>query len=81
VGSQFQVDTYTTSFQSSPSVAAEADGDFVVVWVSGSDASDYSNQGQRYGVPPLLPSLSAAGLAAGAVLMLLTVAAALRRRA
>ena len=32
VGSQFQVNTYTTSIQYRPSVAADADGDFVVVW-------------------------------------------------
>jgi hypothetical protein len=51
-GSEFQVNTYTTSSQSGPSVAADADGDFVVVWdsfgSSGSDSSSRSVQGQRY---------------------------------
>jgi hypothetical protein len=30
-GSEFQVNTYTTSAQGKPKVAADADGDFVVV--------------------------------------------------
>jgi len=52
VGSQFQVNTYTTATQEYPSVAAHADGDFVVVWTSdggfGPDHSTPSVQGQRY---------------------------------
>ena len=52
VGSEFQVNTYTTNSQLSPSVALDADGDFVVVWQSrgsgGTDSSEYSIQGQRY---------------------------------
>ena len=52
VGGQFQVNTYTTSNQSSPSVASDAEGDFVVVWTSGGssggDTSSSSVQGQRY---------------------------------
>jgi hypothetical protein len=52
-GAQFQINTYTTLDQRSPSLAADADGDFVVVWTSngssGSDTSGYSIQGQRYG--------------------------------
>ena len=51
-GAEFQVNTYTTSSRASPSVAADADGDFVVVWQSygssGTDTSGYSVQGQRY---------------------------------
>ena len=51
-GAEFQVNTYTTGFQDRPSVAADADGDFVVVWESdgssGTDTSGYSIQGQRY---------------------------------
>ena len=51
-GPQFQVNTYTTSYQEGSSVAADADGDFVVVWrslgSSGSDTSFFSIQGQRY---------------------------------
>ncbi len=52
LGGQFQVNTYTTSFQGPPSVAAGAGGDFVVVWGSlgsvGTDTSGGSVQGQRY---------------------------------
>ena len=35
VGSEFQVDVFTTSGQFNPSVAVDADGDFVVAWQSG----------------------------------------------
>ena len=52
VGSQFQVNSYTTSYQWTPSVAASAQGDFVVAWESyGSYGADpgYSIQGQRHG--------------------------------
>ncbi len=52
VGGQFQVNTYTTDTQVSPSVAVDAGGDFVVVWVSlgsgGTDSSYWSIQGQRF---------------------------------
>ena len=52
VGEEFQVNTYTTNYQGRPWVAADADGDFVVVWQSqGSSVTDTSNlsvQGQRY---------------------------------
>jgi hypothetical protein len=58
VGSDFQVNTYTTSYQRRPSVAADADGNFVVVWQSegssGSDTDGFSIQCRRYdaaGVP------------------------------
>ncbi|HXK22359.1 MAG TPA: hypothetical protein VMS55_06730, partial [Myxococcota bacterium] len=51
-GPDFQVDSYTTSDQSKPSVAATGNGDFVVVWESdgspGNDTSYTSIQGQRY---------------------------------
>ena len=51
-GAQFQVNTYTTNVQDYPSVSADADGDFVVVWTSygsfGTDTSSWSLQGQRY---------------------------------
>jgi len=47
-GGQFQVNTYTTSYQFRPSVAAAPDGDFVVVWLSGSSEPFASLQGQRY---------------------------------
>ena len=52
VGGQFQVNTYTTSNQSSPSITSDAEGDFVVVWTSGGssggDTSSSSVQGQRF---------------------------------
>jgi hypothetical protein len=52
VGSEFQVNTYTTSDQRIPSIAADADGNFVVVWHSngsaGGDTSLNSIHGQRY---------------------------------
>ena len=51
LGPDFQVNSYTTSNQRFPAVAADDDGNFVVVWASdgsfGSD-SDSSIQGQRY---------------------------------
>jgi hypothetical protein len=51
VGSEFQVNTFTTSYQRYPSVSLDAEGNFVVVWTShgssGTD-SDVSVQGQLY---------------------------------
>ena len=52
VGGQFQVNTYTTSYQEFPNVAADSDGNFMVVWKSagssGTDTSAGSIQGQLY---------------------------------
>jgi hypothetical protein len=52
VGGEFQINTYTTGKQRLPSVEADADGNFVVVWdsygSSGTDTSGYSIQSQRY---------------------------------
>ena len=46
---EFQVNTYTTSYQYFPAVAADADGDFVVVWESyRQDGSGFGVFGQRY---------------------------------
>ncbi len=57
-GGEFQVNTYTTSQQTEPSVAMQSDGRFIVTWESfgsaGTDTSLGSIQGQRYdahGVP------------------------------
>ncbi len=51
-GAQFQVNSYTTSYQFSPAIAIDAGGDFVVIWESlgssGGDTSDRSVHGQRY---------------------------------
>ena len=81
VGSQFQVNTYTTNYQDFPWVAADADGDFVVVWQSfgssGSDTSYHSVQGQRFTIaaPAIpVPALGYRGLALLAVLLLLAPA-------
>jgi len=52
VGEQFQVNSYTTGMQWDPAVAADAQGNFVVVWgvfgSYGTDTSGQSIQGQRY---------------------------------
>ena len=49
VGGEFQVNTYTTSEQWRPDVAADADGDFVVVWQSGDqDGSSWGVFAQRF---------------------------------
>ena len=49
LGGEFQVNTYTTSAQGHPIVAADAAGDFVVVWNSyGQDGASYGVFGQRY---------------------------------
>ena len=52
-GTQFQVDSFTTGTQRAPSLAVDADGDFVVAWQSnpasaGNDTSKYSIEGQRF---------------------------------
>jgi len=48
LGTQFQVNSYTTGNQSGSAVAAAADGSFIVVWTSAQDGSGGSVQGQRY---------------------------------
>lgn len=52
IGNDFQVNHLINSSQAFPSVAAGADGEFVVVWQSigssGGDTSNYSVQGQRF---------------------------------
>ena len=48
-GGEFRINTYTTSSQSSPSVAMDSNGDFVVAWASnGQDGNGYGIYGQRY---------------------------------
>lgn len=56
VGSEFQVNTYTNSWQTEPSVIALSSGGFVVTWTSAfqEDGLSYGIYGQRYdasGVP------------------------------
>jgi len=49
LGTEFQVNTYTTGAQMRPAVAAESSGAFVVVWESlFQDGSDYGVFGQRF---------------------------------
>jgi hypothetical protein len=49
LGTEFRVNTYTTSNQIRPSIAANSSGDFVVVWASQfQDGSDFGMFGQRY---------------------------------
>ncbi len=52
VGSEFQVNDFTTGGQGGSSVAVDADGDFAVVWLSsgsgGTDNSGTSVQGRRF---------------------------------
>jgi hypothetical protein len=83
LGSQFQINTYTTSIQGSPAVAAN-DEKFVVAWLSvgssGSDSSGTSIQGQRYSIPLEVPALSSAQAALCALGLLATSAALLRAR-
>jgi hypothetical protein len=51
VGTEFQVNTYTTSSQSGPVVDAAADGSFVVVWISApAYDNDPEQDGSRSGV-------------------------------
>ena len=50
LGGEFRVNSYTTSSQATPAVAADSAGKFVVVWASlGQDGSGYGIFGQRYG--------------------------------
>jgi len=49
VGSEFRVNTYTANDQGNPSVAMDADGNFVIAWRSdGQDGSEYGIYAQRY---------------------------------
>ncbi|MEZ0372321.1 MAG: hypothetical protein ACAI44_24745 [Candidatus Sericytochromatia bacterium] len=50
LGSEFQVNTYTTNFQNFPVVAMDSDGDFVIAWqnFTGPDESLNGIFGQRY---------------------------------
>ncbi len=52
-GGEFQANTYTTAQQHLQCVAMDADGDFVMSWMSfGQDGSDYGIYAQRYAVVP-----------------------------
>lgn len=48
-GSEFQVNTHTTTQKNVPDIAMDADGDFVITWMSvGQDGDSYSIQARRY---------------------------------
>lgn len=48
-GSEFRVNTYTTSQQENPVIAIDATGEFVVAWSSlGQDGSDWGVYAQRF---------------------------------
>ena len=52
LGTEFQVNTYTTGSQSEAAVASDAAGGFVVVWSSyGQDGSSSGIFGERYAAP------------------------------
>ena len=48
LGSEFRVNTYTTNYQLFPTVAAGADGSFIVAWASYTSVATTSVMGQRY---------------------------------
>ncbi|MDZ8109755.1 MAG: putative Ig domain-containing protein [Nostoc sp. DedQUE12a] len=67
VENEFRVNGYTNSEQNNPTVAIDADGDFVISWQSyGQDESGFGIYAQRYnkniGVPPTITSGSASAL-------------------
>jgi len=61
---EFQLNTFTTSWQFGPSIAAGPDGDFLAVWPSrgsyGDDSSEMSVQARRFG-RPTIPVTSTSG--------------------
>jgi hypothetical protein len=48
LGSEFQVNTFTSLNQFAPAVASDADGDFVIAWRSRQDTSDYGVFAHRF---------------------------------
>ncbi len=62
IGGEFAVNTYTTSAQASPAIAADPRGNFVVVWQSyEQDGSDYGVFGQPLAGPPLVMDPASGG--------------------
>jgi hypothetical protein len=64
LGGEFQVNSYTNDDQAQPTVAMDADGDFVVVWQSVEDGSGYGIFAQRW---------TSSGIASGAEFQVNTV--------
>ncbi len=50
IGSDFQVNTYTSSYQSYPAISTQGGGRFVVVWQSGGDISGDGPDGSGFGI-------------------------------
>jgi hypothetical protein len=48
VGSEFQINTYTTSGQATPAIACDLDGDFVVTWAGAGPGDNEGIFAQRY---------------------------------
>ena len=63
LGGEFLVNTFTTSVQSEPAVARDADGDFVVVWLDYSGANPVA--GGNFAVGIIGRRYNAAGVAQG----------------
>jgi hypothetical protein len=84
-GTQFQVNTYTTFYQTLPAVAMLADTGFIVAWQSmvssGTDSDGDSIQGQRYRTAIPVPALSPSMILVLAAALLLGAGLGLRGRA
>ena len=84
LGTEFQINTYTTGDQTGPKVVAQPGGNFVVAWQGGND-EDGDDDGifaQRFGAfHNLAPTMSTAGLALAAAGLLVAGIVALTLRA
>jgi len=56
LGTEFQVNSYTTEPASDPAVAIEPGGDLLIVWHTTNDGDDHSISGQRYSLGSLPPT-------------------------
>jgi hypothetical protein len=61
LGSDFQVNTYTSTSQVAPAIAMASDGDFVIAWMSPQPADTGDVFVQRGGTPPVLAPLDIDG--------------------
>jgi hypothetical protein len=50
VGTEFRVNTYTSRYQTFPTIAMDSDGDFVVAWSSGDVYAGEGQEGDYYGI-------------------------------
>jgi len=71
---EFQVNTYTTNDQTSPSIAMSGQGDFVVVWQSdGQDGDGWGIYGQLYDTAPIPEFLTLIIPIAGSIAIFLLI--------